>query len=67
MQTLQYLEKIESRSHSWTTYINKRSTEVQKHIDRLRFFANCSPGKVREFCTTQANDLQERLNKVINS
>jgi len=66
MITLQYLEKIEKRSNGWSAYIALRSIEVQKHIDRLRFFALRRPGKVQNHCLGVANSLQARLNRVLD-
>jgi len=66
IRTLDYLERIEVRSNKTKHYIVLRSSEVQNHIDRLRLFALRRPGKVQNHCLGVANNLQARLDRVLD-
>ena len=65
MYLLDYLEKVDVINDAWRNYVALRVTEVVRHIARLRRFASLKPDRVADIVNTQADNLQERLDKVL--
>lgn len=57
---LKHLERVEQKNAAWRVYIMSRIGEVQHFIVRLRVFAARKPGRVADFVSAKADELQSR-------
>ena len=63
--TLIYLECC-PKTPEWVPYIQSRAVIVQRHIERLRVFAEHKPGRVAKIVNVEATLLESRLAHVLS-
>ena len=64
-QLLNRLEKTTQHNESWVEYVAERSGEIKEWIAKLRKFAAIKAGPVSDSCNDRANQLEVRLNKIL--